>query len=180
MKLLLTHILPGLLLAPLLLIAQNRDEDTLAWSSLQKLTWADYKASPNPESDAAASTTTFLSIQYHITGNNLEFKIQSKFSKTDSWGLHKTDYILSHEQGHFDIAEIFARKLYQKMSEYTFNRKTFQNDLKKIYEEITGEKEEMQNEYDNETRHSINRTKQAEWLKKIQWMLEDYEDYAGY
>ena len=180
MKLLLSHILPGLLLAPLLLIAQNRDEDSLAWSSSQKLTWADYKASPNPESDAAASTTTFLSIQYHITGNHLEFKIQSKFSKTHSWGIHKTDYILRHEQGHFDIAEAFARKLYQQMSEYSFNKKTFKKDLKKIYEDVTKEKEQMQNDYDNETQHSIIRKKQAEWLKKIEKILEEYEDYADY
>ena len=94
--------------------------------------------------------------------------------------MHKTDYILSHEQGHFDIAEIFARKLYKKMSEYKFNRRTYQKELNKIYQDILDEKEEIQNDYDRETNHSINKEKQAEWLKKLKRLLEEYEDYAGY
>ena len=152
----------------------------LTWSAGRKLTWADYKAKPNPDSDAAASTTTYLGIDYKISSTSFSYKIESRFSKTRSWGLHKTEYILSHEQGHFDIAEVFARKLHKKMSEYKFDRKTYQKDLKKIYEEVTKEKEETQNEYDRETRHSINKEKQAEWLKKIAKMLEEYKDYADY
>ncbi len=168
------------LLLPSLLFAQSRDEELLEWNAARKLTWSDYKASPNPETDAAASTTTYLGIDYNISSASFSYKIQSVFSKTRSWGLHKTAYILRHEQGHFDIAEIYARKLHKEMSEYKFNRRTYQKDLQKIYDKVTGEKEEMQNDYDNETRHSINREKQAEWLKKIAKLLEEYEDYADY
>ena len=94
--------------------------------------------------------------------------------------MHKTDYILSHEQGHFDIAEIFARKLNKKMSEYNFNKKTYQQEVNKIYQDILDEKEAMQNDYDRQTNHSINKEKQAEWLKKIEKMLDQYKDFAGY
>jgi len=121
-----------------------------------------------------------LIVEYNISSNHFEYKIQSLFSKTRSWGLYKTAYILSHEQGHFDIAEVFARKLHKKLSEYKFNLKTYKKDLKKIYDEVTDEKEETQNEYDEETRHSINKTKQAEWLRKIDEMLEEYEEYTDY
>ena len=38
----------------------------------------------------------------------------------------------------------------------------------------------MQNDYDKETRHSINKEKQAQWLKKIERLLVEYEDYADY
>jgi uncharacterized membrane protein len=180
MKFLLLNLFVSCLTAPSILFAQNSSEELMEWDASRKLTWSDYKASPNPESDAAASTTTLLSIEYNISSTNFGYKIQSRFSKTRSWGLHKTDYILSHEQGHFDIAEVYARKLHKKLSEYKFNKKTFKKDLKEIYDELTNEKEETQNEYDRETRHSINKTKQAEWLKKIEEMLEEYEEYAGY
>jgi hypothetical protein len=160
--------------------AQGSNEELLNWSSSRKLTWADFKAGPNPNSDAAASTTTYLGIDYNIGNTSFTYKIESRFSKTRSWGLHKTEYILSHEQGHFDIAEIYARKLHKKMSEYKFNIKTYSKDLRKIYDEVTKEKEKTQNEYDSETRHSINREKQAEWLKKIKEMLAELEDYADY
>ena len=169
-----------LLLFPSLLFAQSSDEELLDWNPSRKLTWGDYKAKPNPDSDAAASTTTYLGIDYNITSTRFSYNIESRFSKTRSWGLHKTDYILSHEQGHFDIAELFARKLHKEMSAYKFNKKTYQKDLRKIYEDVTNEKEEMQNNYDRDTNHSINRKEQAEWLKKISALLEEYTDYSDY
>jgi len=165
---------------PSLLWAQEPGEELLDWSSTRKLTWADYKAKPNPDSDAAASTTSYLGISYNIKSDGFSYTIESKFSKTRSWGVHKTAYVLSHEQGHFDIAEIFARKLHQKMSAYTFNRKTYAQDLKKIYQDVLDEKESMQHSYDTETNHSINKEKQAEWLKRIAATLEEYKRYADY
>lgn len=179
MKLFLS-LLAGLLLLHPAAFAQSKNEEVLRWSATRKLTWADYKASPDPDSDAAASTTTYLSIEYNISSSRFNYSIESRFSKDRSWGKHKSAYILSHEQGHFDIAEVFARKLHKKMSEYRFNSKTYQKELKKIYEEVTDEKEEVQNAYDRETKHSINKEKQAEWLKKIQEMLDEYADYADY
>jgi hypothetical protein len=161
-------------------VAQSKNEELLDWSATRKLTWNDYKAHPEPGNDDAAATTTYLGIEYNITSDGFGYKIQSRFSKTRSWGRYKDDYVLSHEQGHFDIAEIFARKLNKLMSEYKFNKKSFQQDLNKIYNDILEEKAAMQNDYDEETNHSINKVKQAEWLKKINEMLKDFKDFAGY
>ena len=180
MKLIKNIIFFGSFLFPSFLIAQSNNEELLDWSTTRKLTWNDYKASPDPESDAAASTTSYLGIEYNISSNSFSYKIQSRFSKTRSWGLYKTAYILSHEQGHFDIAEIFARKLNKKMSEYRFNKRNYQQELNKIYQDILDEKEKLQNDYDKETNHSINKEKQAEWLKKIKVLLDQYEDYSEY
>ncbi len=160
--------------------AQPAKEEMMEWDAAKRLTWADYKANPDPESDAAASTTTYLSIEYNISSNKFSYNIKSLFSKDRSWGRHRSKYILGHEQGHFDIAEIFARKLHKEMSEYKFNKRTYQKDLKKIYEKVTKEKEETQNKYDEETRHSINRRLQAEWLTKIEEMLLEYEEWSDY
>lgn len=165
---------------PLLLIAQSRNEELLDWDANRRLTWADYKARPDQDSDAAASTASVLAVSYNISSAGFTYKIECRFSKTRSWGLHKTDYILSHEQGHFDIAEIFARKLHKKLSEYQFNKKTYQKDLDKIYEEIVQGKDKMQNDYDRETNHSINKEKQAEWLQKIRQELDVYKNFADY
>ncbi|MBI5857608.1 MAG: DUF922 domain-containing protein [Sphingobacteriales bacterium] len=169
-----------LLLIPSALFAQSADEEMLEWNASKKLTWNDYQSKPEPQSDAAASTTTYLKIEYNISSNSFGYKINSWFSKTRSWGRYKTDFILLHEQGHFDIAEIFARKLNKRMSEYKFNWNTYNKDLKRIYDDIMHEKEEMQDEYDNETNHSINKEKQEEWLKKIEELLDGLKKYADY
>jgi hypothetical protein len=165
---------------PSLGFSQEADEELIDWKDHKQLTWADYKGKPDPNSDAAASTTTYLGIEYNISPKGFKFKIQCRFSRNRSWGLAKTDYILKHEQGHFDIAEIFARKLNKEMSEYEFDDKTFKKDLRNIYEKITKEKEDFQNQYDKETDHSRRAVRQAEWLVKINEMLDDLKDYSSY
>jgi hypothetical protein len=170
----------SLLILPAFCFAQDKNEELIDWSASRQLAWSDYKAKPDPDSDAAASTTTYLGIEYNMNEKGFTYKIQCKFSKTRSWGHAKTDYILKHEQGHFDIAEIFARKLNQKMSEYQFNKSTYKKDLKTIYQNITDEKEDFQNQYDKETDHSRKKEQQAEWLKKIEKLLKDLKDYSEY
>lgn len=159
---------------------QSAGEELISWNEGEKLTWADYKGQVKPGTDAAASTATYLGIEYNFNSKGFGYKITCNFSKNKSWGLHKTDYILAHEQGHFDIAEIFARKLNRQMSEYKFNKNTFKDDLKEIYTSITTEKEKMQNEYDKESNHSINKEKQDEWLKKIEQLLIENKGFADY
>jgi hypothetical protein len=166
-------------LMPFLASAQEKEE-LIEWSSHKRLTWSDYKGRADASSGAAASTATYLGIDYNFGPQGFSYKINCSFSKTKSWGLHKNEYILGHEQGHFDIAEIFARKLHSKMKNYKFDKNNYKSDLKKIYEEVLDEKEEMQNKYDQETNHSIIKDKQSEWLKKIQKLLEEYKAYSGY
>ena len=81
---------------------------------------------------------------------------------------------MQHEQGHFDITELYARKLDDAIREYSFNPKKFKTDLDQIYKEIMEEKEEVQNQYDLDTDFSRNPEKQSEWLKKIQRELTRY------
>jgi uncharacterized protein DUF922 len=149
-------------------LGHGQEEQFIEWSAAKRLTWEDYLARPSSSSDAAAITSTALGLEYHVRNNILTYKITCRFSKTRSWGKCKTDYILQHEQGHFDITEIYARKLEDAIREYNFNPKKFKADLDQIYKDVMDEKEEVQNRYDLETDFSRNREKQEEWLKKIQ------------
>ena len=175
------HLILLLLANPLLIFAQGgKDEELIDWSATNRLTWSDYKGNPDPTSAAAATTTSYLGIEYNFKNNTVTYKIVCRFSKNKSWGLYKTAHILGHEQGHFDITEIFARKLNKETSEYKFNKSSYQHDLQKIYNDIVEDKEKLQNQYDKETDFSRNKERQAEWLKKIQDMLEDLKDYSDY
>jgi Bacterial protein of unknown function (DUF922) len=165
---------------PAFCFAQDKDEDLIEWKASRQLTWKDYKGKPDPSTDAAASTTTYLGIEYKIDEKSFAWKIQCRFSITRSWGRSKTDFILKHEQGHFDIAEIFARKLNKKMDEYKFNSATYKTDLKTIYDDITAEKEMFQDLYDSETDHSRKKEQQVEWEKKIAELLKEYQSYSNY
>ena len=174
------YFLIAVLLLPFLSLSQDKGERMLAWDSYRKLEWRDYQGKPDTESDAAASTATYLGFEYKIRNNDFSYKISCYFSIDKSWGVVKNGYILGHEQGHFDIAEIHARKLNKKMKEYQFDKKSFRSELEKIYNNIQEEKDLMQNSYDIETNYSRNKEKQAEWSKKIENLLADLISYSGY
>lgn len=157
-----------------------QSEQYIEWSSAKRLTWDDYLAQPPTISDAAAITSTALGVEYHLKNNTLTYSITCRFSKNNSWGRHKTDYILQHEQGHFDITELFARKLAKQLREYKFNPRKYQEDVSNIYKTLMDEKEEYQNKYDKETDFSRNKPQQEEWLLKIRDELGDLDEYANY
>ena len=165
-------------LSPLASLAQN--DQFIEWSAVKRLTWDDYLAKPSSISDAAAITSTALGVEYHLRNNSLSYSITCRFSKTHSWGRHKTEYILRHEQGHFDITELFARKLAKELKEYKFNPRKYQDDVSRIYKKVMEEKEEYQNKYDKETDFSRNKQQQADWLQKIRDELDDLYEYANY
>jgi pullulanase/glycogen debranching enzyme len=164
--------------SPLPGLAQNAQ--FIEWSPVKRLTWDDYLAKPSSSTDAAAITSTALGIEYHLKNNALTYTITCRFSKNNSWGRHKTEYILQHEQGHFDITELFARKLAKELREYKFDPHKYQDDVGKIYKKLMYEKEEYQNKYDKETDFSRNKEQQAEWLEKIRDELDELDEYANY
>lgn len=154
--------------------------ESIPWTSERRLSWEDFLCKPERGTDAVASTSTSLGLAYKVEKGKLSYSITCDFSKHKSWGLLKNDYILAHEQGHFDITEIYARKLHQALMEYEVNPRTFKKDLSTIYQNIVQEKEDMQESYDGETDHSRRKSVQLEWHEKIQQMLKDTEPFADY
>lgn len=163
-----------------IVLIREEDEEHIPWTDTRRLSWEDFLCSPKTNSDAVASTSTSLGIAYQLQRGRLNYSITCNFSKQKSWGLLKTNYILAHEQGHFDITEIYARKLYKALQEYQFNRKTFRSDINEIYKTIVKEKEDLQAAYDGESDHSRNRKLQFEWLERIDQLLEETAPYAAY
>ncbi|MDP9230399.1 MAG: hypothetical protein M3O67_06985 [Bacteroidota bacterium] len=168
-----------LLLIPFFGFVKDNDE-FIDWSESRRLGWDDFVAPVNNKSDAAASTSTYLGLEYNIRDNSFNYRIACRFYKTKSWGLVKNNWILNHEQGHFDITEIFARLLNKAMSEYVFNYKTYRKDVNTIYQNYMKQKELFQELYDTETDYSRNKKVQEEWLKKIEVLLKETEEYANY
>lgn len=162
------------------LVPENESNEYIPWNSDYRLTWDDFQSEPRKGTEAVASTSTSLGIAYQLQGGKLSYDITCNFSKVKSWGLMKTDYILAHEQGHFDITEIYARKLNEALQNYDFNKRTFKNDIGNIYQSIVKQKEELQKMYDGESDHSRNRKLQYEWLEKIRVMLEETEEFGKY
>lgn len=160
--------------------ARVESQDMIPWEFDKRLIWDDFLCQPRMGTDAVASTSTSLGISYQLTDGELKYHITCYFNKGKSWGLMKTDYILAHEQGHFDITEIFARRLNESLQNYHFNKRTFKRDIGQMYQAIVDQKEEYQRNYDAETDHSRNRKVQYDWLEKIDQLLAETQPYSNY
>ena len=150
------------------------------WKADRKLTWKDFEAKPQTQTDNAALTSSNINFQFGYGSSGFKYSITCRFDKSRSWVKIKTDHILAHEQGHFDIAEIHARKLKKALSEYKYNEATVSAEINKIYQGMMQQHHEMQSLYDQQTDHSRNNEKQAEWSKKIADALSSSVAYADY
>lgn len=153
---------------------------SIPWSETRKLGWGDFKARPDPSSANAAMTNSIINIEFNFDETSLDYTINCRFDKNRSWVKVRTIPVLQHEQGHFDIAEIYARKLAREMSGYKFNPVTVKDDVNNIYDRIMKVYQQEQQQYDQQTDFSRNKEKQAEWLNRIAADLKSLQAFAGY
>jgi len=97
-----------------------QDYDVIPWSSSKQLSWKDFKGEPTNER-AAAITASGITYRFSTTDTNdnleIDFKVITHFYPNKSWynpSLVNAE-ILEHEQRHFDISEIFARKMRKRL-----------------------------------------------------------------
>lgn len=154
--------------------------DFIQWNALQRLTWSDFKAVPPAGASNAALTSSSILMRFSTNGQTLDFHINCQFDRQNSWGRVKNDHILSHEQGHFDIAEIHARKLNRQLKSYKVNKSQVSHDVNSIYQSVMQELSGMQLQYDQDTDHSRNKSGQKDWLAKIDNYLGELKEFNDY
>lgn len=152
----------------------------IQWQSLRRLTWGDFKAAPPANASNAALTSSNILIKFSTDGETLKYEISCNFDPNTSWGRVKNDHILSHEQGHFDIAELHARKLNKALKAYRLRANSVSKDINAIYQATMDELMKMQALYDQETDYSRNVIQQKAWVVKIDNYMADLQQYANY
>ncbi|MBT9393745.1 DUF922 domain-containing Zn-dependent protease [Hymenobacter sp. NST-14] len=152
----------------------------LEWSADRLLTWDDFRARPNTDRLAALTSSTIDAtigcVDYQFSG-----QVTAVFTPSESWVRNAkgaTPALLRHEQLHFDLTEVHARLLRQKLTLVKFDCLHLQpafNNLTKVAF-LTWQRDEAR--YDQETNHGLNAAKQQEWDQKIQQRLQALAAYA--
>lgn len=155
-------------------------DEIVLWNKSGRLTWSDFQGAPPSNSGSAALTSSGVTLEYSANGQAVTYKIGCHFDKDRSWGRVKNPLILAHEQGHFDISEIYARRLYKALMHYRYRPATASNDINKIYQSVMQDLQQRQNGYDAQTDHSRNMRVQKEWLISIEEELKELDAYADY
>lgn len=163
----------------LVILLSFQSENIIPWKESRKLTWDDFKASPDQSSKYKALTESIINISIAGKGQEATIQVVANFDKNTSWVKERTSDLLKHEQGHFDIVELWARKFKQKLKGKTYNVKTFQKELNELYGEMNRESKSMQIEYDRSTEHSVNTKEQEKWNKKIAADLKSLSEFVA-
>lgn len=163
------------------------NDSIIIWNKDRKIIWDDFLSENKDnlhkyKNEEHADAGIAVSIQIYpkeINCWDIDYlEVVAQMNKTKSWTKSKMDVVLNHEQVHFDIVELYARKIRKSIPK--FIEESEECDLQgiaDIYYRLIEEHWQTQFLYDEETRHSINFEKQQEWDKKIADSLEAYKDY---
>jgi hypothetical protein len=154
-------------------------QDVIAWDSAIKLTWADFAGKADLGSPYNAATISGILYKIYPRSDGYSDSIIAVFYTSESWVKDRTESALIHEQGHFDITEIFARKLRKRLQEFVPRRGDLNHQLNLLYDEMERERDAMENLYDQETGHSADPVRQARWNVRIRNELRALEEFAN-
>jgi hypothetical protein len=155
-------------------------EKKFVWSDKRLLTHEDFRGDPEHR-PYPASTLSYLNY-YTWKGpgdESIKLSVEAVFDKENSYLKLRTGYeeAILHEQTHFNITELFARKLLKAFLEET---PTYSNYLLRhafIFDKINKELIAFQNQYDDDIYHDTNT--QEYWDELVESELEKLQIYAN-
>ncbi|WP_037320306.1 DUF922 domain-containing protein [Salegentibacter sp. Hel_I_6] len=174
-----------LLIFILVIPLMAQENEKLSWAENRVLSWDDFKASPKKHLPYKANTNSGLSFSWNATQSNqgieLNYEVGSNFYPNRSWvkEIEEVDYLLAHEQLHFDITELHARKLRKALSNYEPAASKIKKELNALYAEIEKQHRKMQTEFDKESNHSLNKEAELKWRIFVQEELEQLSAYSS-
>lgn len=79
----------------------------------------------------------------------------------------KTAYVLQHEQQHFNITAIKTYEFIAAIKNFHFSAAGFKDEITALQKKYSKEMEQMQAQYDQETKHGTLKEKQKLWESRI-------------
>lgn len=160
-----------------------QDGPTIAWNASKKVTWNDFKGTPDRDDDVIAVTASGLSFGYstkrYSSGRiDYDFNVTAHFYPDKSWYKKElsTDHTLAHERLHFDITELHARKFRQRVRNTKFTA-NIEREMDQINQQINQDLRAMQQLYDKESEHSRNLDMQKVWQRYVEEQLFKFRDF---
>ncbi|MBA3649513.1 MAG: hypothetical protein H0W62_13345 [Chitinophagales bacterium] len=160
--------------------AQNKEGSETAneikWNKDYKLSYCNFQSAIPENTPWAGLTSSKIFFSYEtVNGKISAYTVYASFEPGRSWIKIDTSSVLHHEQLHFDITELYARKLYAEMKSKAGQLTASKS--KEIFSGINKEWGKTQEQYDEETAHGIVSEAQEQWVAKIQLLLEQYGPY---
>ena len=167
-------------------------DDFILWQENKKLKIQDFKA--DNKDTVKVNRQQFLGaisairIEYSSFQRNKnsvpDFSIKTYFDPNESWMLLKNDYVLQHEQIHFDLTELYARKMRKSVESLRQKNVTNISIYRKKIQHWNVMKEKASNQFDADNQDYYikigqkilfqKNPKQEAWKKKVDRELFQY------
>ena len=153
---------------------------TFNWDKGRKLNWEDFKG-PVKNWDVAAASYCGISVKTLKTkfwNGKSKYLAYAEFDCDSSFYNPKriNKNVLSHEQLHFDISELYARKINQVFAKKGFIQG---EEASKIYDSINLIYSKRQSVYEKETEFGTIIDKQEIWNQRIFQELKELENFTN-
>jgi hypothetical protein len=158
---------------------EKPEEDTIYYSADRLLTWNDFREKPSgskfeAEVFAGIGYTEQAEVKMGIINIKIAVKVYVPKSDCLVESGYRYDYVLNHEQRHFDIEKLVGERFKQKIQAMHLTVDNFDGPINVEYLETLREATRMQKQYDSETRHGSDHGAQVRWDEKIDNELRAY------
>jgi hypothetical protein len=149
--------------------------NTIFWFDRRYIKYDDFKKVYSTNMQYSANTLYKFNFDYKTHDDSIKYVIYSYFICDSSYICCQDSILLAHEQGHFDISEIYARMLRKNtielINKYS-SLDSIQYYINSLFESI-----DIDDVYDTETNHGTITTENERWKIKIEKMLDSLSDY---
>jgi len=165
-----------LLAAAMVPLARNPQsaEEIIVWSATRKLDWKDFRSKPPPNTLAGALSAISHDYAVGCRDQALQLRVQTIFVPGRSWVTYRivssglaSRVGIRHEQIHFDLAEVYTRRIRKMFRELRDPCPRSDAELAGMVEQIIKEHWTAQRRYDTETENGQLEAKQNDWEKRI-------------
>lgn len=141
--------------------------------------WDSFHGVPKPFSRYDASISSTIHLDYNsATRQYYAYAAQNNNYSWAKSGVKDSahHYLLNHEQYHFNITEVHARLMNEFIQA---NPGLSEDDYRTRLHRLLLNLEGMQDAYDQETNHSVNRSIQRRWEYRIDSLLQIHAGNSG-
>lgn len=159
--------------------SQCEEDQIICWSKNRKLLWSDFKkVKVNDKESFDALTYSYIHVIPLSKSEKPDYKVFAKFDRIKSWvNDNRSKELLDHEQLHFDISELYTRKIRKGIDSLHLFGVSDKKKYIKLINELMSKCNKTNDFYDQETYHGSYDEMQKIWELRISEELLNYDKY---
>ncbi len=151
------------------IVTKNRksSRDSVFYDPQRPITWNDFRDKPGNKSRFNAAIFTSLAMEGdpYVSDGQIHMPIEVKVYMLpgSSWVRSPNDYSLNHEQRHFDVTRIVGDRLIATLTALELTPDNYDAEINDAFFDAYREMNKLQELYDKQTAHGINKDEQFKW-----------------